>query len=90
MKKILIKSVFLASILTSVATLNSCQDALDIVQPGEMNDDVLFTSVSTLEGYLNGAVYGSLDPATSIYAGAILSDELKVGSQNGGQEQPLY
>lgn len=90
MKKIIIKSVLLASIFTGIATLNSCQDALDIVQPGEMNDDVLFTSVSTLEGYLNGAVYASLDPASAIYTTAVLSDEVKVGSQNGGQEQGLY
>lgn len=90
MKKILVRGVLLASIFIGIGALNSCQDALDIVQPGELNDDVLFTSVSTLEGYLNGAVYASLDPAASNYISAVLSDEVKVGSQNGGQEQPLY
>lgn len=90
MKKIFIKGILLASIFTGITVFNSCQDALDIVQPGEMNDDVLFTSVATLEGYLNGAVYGTIDPADAIYLGAVLTDEVKVGSQNGGQEQPVY
>ncbi|HCC94107.1 MAG TPA: RagB/SusD family nutrient uptake outer membrane protein [Flavobacteriaceae bacterium] len=90
MKKIIIKGVFLTSVLAGMMTFNSCQDALDIVQPGELNNDALFTSVSTLEGYLNGSVYASLDPTYSIYISSVLSDEVKIGSQNGGQEQGLY
>lgn len=90
MKKILIKGILLTSILTGVGILNSCQDAMDIVQPGELNDDVLFSSVANLEGYLNGAIYATIEPSDAAYIGAVMSDEVKVGSNNGGQENGIY
>ena len=49
MKKNIIK-IGLLSILGfgAVVSMNSCRDAVDIVQDGELNSDAFFTSVDNL------------------------------------------
>lgn len=90
MKRI-INTVLIVATLSSVAfTLNSCQDALDIKQAGELQEKDLYTSVANLGEVLNGSVYAQLDPMDEIYFTAVFTDEVKPGSASGGQEYSLH
>lgn len=97
MKKI-INTVLLVAGLTSTAfTLNSCEDALDIKQAGELTPntpgtpDNLFVSVSSLNDVLLGSVYGTMDPLEEIYFSGVFTDELMISQiGSGGQEWELY
>ena len=68
MKKNIIK-IGLLSILGfgAVVSMNSCRDAVDIVQDGELNSDAFFTSVDNLQGYLVGSVYNNVENAQAVY-----------------------
>ena len=90
MKKNIIKSLVLATLIGTAGLLSSCNDALDIEQPGEINESVIFTSVANLEKYLVGDVYTVADPSNEIYLSAVLSDEVKPGFRSGGQEFELH
>jgi len=90
MKRI-INTILVAATLSSAAlTLVGCQDALDIRQPGELQDFELYTSVANLNEVLNGSVYAQLDPIEEIYFTAVFTDEVKPGSGSGGQEYTLH
>lgn len=90
MKKI-INTVLVIATLSSVGfTLNSCQDALDIKQAGELQEEELYTSVSNLNEVLNGSIYAQLDPIDEIYFSAVFTDEVKPGDRSGGQEYELH
>ncbi|MCJ8497181.1 RagB/SusD family nutrient uptake outer membrane protein [Chryseobacterium salipaludis] len=90
MKKLVINVGLILLTTAGVSTLNSCKDALEIVQPGELNPDAVFTNVSNLEGFLNGAVYAAVEPNYEIYLSAVLTDEVKPGKSSGGQEFQLH
>lgn len=90
MKKNIIKSFVLCALLGSTSFLSSCNDALDIVQEGELNESAIFTSVSNLQKYLDGDVYVAADPSNEIYLSAVISDEVKPGYGSGGQEYSLH
>ena len=80
MKKQILKLSILS--LLSVGTLtalHSCRDAIDIVQPGEVNAEKLFTSLENIEGALND-VYNSTDIADAIEVSALISDEVKTNN----------
>lgn len=72
------------------ATLNSCRDAIDIVQDGELNSDKFFTSVSNMQKFLIGNVYNDLEAANAIYLTSLLTDEVKPGAGSGGQGYDLH
>ncbi len=74
-----------ASLVFVGASVTSCQDAIDIVQPGQLDDESTFKSISDLDLYLNG-IYNIVDPTNEVYISAILSDEVKPGKGSGGQE----
>jgi len=78
------KNIFKTSIIAVVAvfSLSSCNDALDIIQDGEMPADLTFQTTADLDKYLNGAVYASLDNSNEIFLSAQFTDELGVGPQN--------
>lgn len=85
MKKNIIKIVALSVLsLGTISTLNSCRDAIHIEQDGEVNGDVFFSSVDNLQKFLQGSVYKSLDSRAGINATSIISDEVKIGGNNGG------
>lgn len=71
MKKIIIL------ILISVFTF-SCNDAIDIVQDGELNDEATFTSVENMQLYLNG-VYAQMSIGNEIFVSSLLTDEVALG-----------
>lgn len=86
MKKNIIK-IGLLSILGfgAVVSMNSCRDAVDIVQDGELNSDAFFTSVDNLQGYLVGSVYNNVENAQAIYLTSLVTDEVKPAANSGGQ-----
>lgn len=90
MKRIINTILILTTLSATTVVLNSCEDALDITQPGQLLEDDVYTSVSNLNDVLNGAVYGQLDPIDEIYFTAVFTDEVKPGSGSGGQEYELH
>ncbi|MDY3338319.1 RagB/SusD family nutrient uptake outer membrane protein [Riemerella anatipestifer] len=91
MKKRIIKISAIALLsVVSVSTINSCRDAIDIVQDGEVNDNLFYTSVANMDAYLKGGVYMNYEPASAIYATSVLTDEVKPGSGSGGQQYDLH
>lgn len=90
MKKIIKTALFLTAFVSVGFTLNSCQDAINIDQPGQIDETILFTSVSNMNDFLVGAVYGSMDINNEIYLTAVLTDEVKPGVGSGGQEFQLH
>lgn len=93
MKKIISTALIIAGLATTTLTLNSCQDALDITQAGQLteNDNILFTSVENLNNVLLGSVYGNMDPVEEIYFSGVFTDELMISEiGSGGQEWELY
>lgn len=71
MKKILI----LCSIFV---TIYSCNDAIDIVQDGELNNETLFTSVENMQLVLN-EVYDQMSTTNELLVSSILTDEVGLG-----------
>ncbi|UKB84326.1 RagB/SusD family nutrient uptake outer membrane protein [Chryseobacterium sp. MEBOG06] len=90
MKRIINTVLILATLSATGFALNSCQDALDIKQAGELKPEEVFTNVSNLSEALNGSVYAIFDPIDEIYFTAVFTDEVKPGSGSGGQEYDLH
>ncbi|GAA4113149.1 RagB/SusD family nutrient uptake outer membrane protein [Aquimarina addita] len=70
--------------LTSTVLLWSCNDAIDIIQPGELNPNGAFNSVADLNSGLLG-VYDIFDLSPEIQFNAVFTDEVAIGFDNGGQ-----
>ncbi len=81
-----IKKLFVC-ILVSVTF--SCNDAIDIDQPGLLLSENAFGSVSDLNDGLIG-VYGGFDNTQEILLNAIFTDEITLGLVNGGQNRNSY
>lgn len=85
MKKNIIKIVALSVLsLGTISTLNSCRDAIYIEQDGEVNEEVFFSSVDNLQKFLQGSVYRNADNTYGVLASSIITDEVKIGGNNGG------
>ncbi len=70
-KRIILFSLFV--------TLFSCNDALEIVQKGELNDAALFTSVANMQLFLN-ETYDRINTENDIQVSSLLTDEVAIGS----------
>lgn len=77
-----IKNIILT--IGAVAGLVSCNDAIDIDQPGRLDADAAFRTVDDLQAGLFG-VYDNYDISTDIAFQSIFTDELSIGFDNGGQ-----
>lgn len=86
MKKI--KNILMSALVVSMFA--SCEDATDIVQDGELGNDVTFEVVSDLEQYLVGAVYSNVSTSAEIGFTAVFTDEVGIGPSNGGQAIDLH
>lgn len=80
MKKLKISLVAVASLLFAT----SCDDAIDIVQAGELYPDTTFETVNDLQLGLNG-VYSYVGGERSILFTSVFTDEVALGIANGGQ-----
>lgn len=58
--------------------LFSCDDAIEIVQDGELNDETLFTSVDNMQLFLN-ETYDQLSIQNEIILSSLLTDEVAIG-----------
>lgn len=86
MKKNILKIGFVATLYFGGAfALNSCRDAIDIVQDGEVTEEVFFSSVSNMEKFLL-SVYDKADPANSIFFTSVVTDEVKRATDNNGHQ----
>ncbi|WP_417427730.1 RagB/SusD family nutrient uptake outer membrane protein [Halpernia sp.] len=84
MKKIINIAIVLAA-MSQITMLNSCNDAINIDQPGQIDDKAIFTDVSNLNSFLVGSVYASLDLSNEILFSSVFTDEVKPGDGSGGQ-----
>lgn len=62
----------------------SCEDTLDITQPGQVSPDQTFVSMDAVRKNLYG-VYSTVGISTQIEFNSIWTDEVAVGVSNGGQ-----
>ncbi len=79
MKKIIL------SIFASVLLLASCEDAIDIQQPGRLDTSASFETLVDLQDGLFG-VYAEYDYTPAIQFNAAFTDEITIGFDNGGQD----
>lgn len=77
-KKIILL-VFVAGIVAS------CDNVVDVDQPGVLNADAAYQTVGDLEQGLLG-VYAQLDVSSEIRFNASFTDEVSIGIENGGQD----
>lgn len=62
----------------------SCDDAIDIIQPGELGADVAFQSTDDLQLGLNDVYFG-LNTDEAIQISSFFTDETSLGIENSGQ-----
>lgn len=86
MKKI--KRILLVAFL-AISTF-SCDDALEIVQDGEINNDASFQTVANLRQFLIGDIYSRVNNTNEIDFTSIFTDEVGIGPNNGGQGLQLH
>ena len=83
------KIIAIVILFTAFAGVNSCRDAYEIIQDGEFNESATFQSVNDMQKFINNT-YDRLDVTNEIAFTSIFTDELGIGSQNGGQNIGLY
>ncbi|SFN48289.1 Starch-binding associating with outer membrane [Chryseobacterium oleae] len=78
------KNIFKIAILSAFVSmgLSSCNDALDIIQDGELNAENTFVDTEDMNKYLNGTVYSGLDITNGLFFSGQMTDELGMGPQN--------
>jgi len=86
MKKI--KNILMLSF--AALFISSCNDALDIVQDGELYPETAFKTIANLRSYLNGDIYRRVSNDTEIGFTTVFTDEVGVGPSNGGQGLQLH
>lgn len=62
----------------------SCRDAIDIVQDGEITQEVAFKETSDLRRFLVGNVYGSINIENEIALTSYFTDEVAIARSNTG------
>lgn len=77
----IIKKLFILNVLIFFA---SCNDAIEIDQPGRLTADAAFQNTADLQAGLYG-LYNQFDLTPEIAFTAIFTDELAIGFDNGGQ-----
>ena len=78
------KTLRLLFIVLFIGIISSCNDAIDIEQPGRLPAEVAFQSVEDLESGLLG-LYAFYDTSQEIQFNSVFADEVAIGFDNGGQ-----
>lgn len=78
----------LLTLSLAVVLMASCDDALDIIQDGELSMEL--KTEEDLEQYLKGQIYSGLDATSEIAFTAVFTDEVSIGVDNGGQDIGLH
>lgn len=79
----LFKKIILLILVAGVFA--SCDNVVDVDQPGVLNADAAYQTVGDLEQGLLG-VYSQLDVSSEIRFNASFTDEVSIGIENGGQD----
>ncbi|MEM8510012.1 MAG: RagB/SusD family nutrient uptake outer membrane protein [Bacteroidota bacterium] len=74
----------LLTLAASLGLFFSCNDAIDIEQPGRLGADEAFQDLGDLETGLLG-VLATLDNTSQIQFNSVFTDEVGIGTDNGGQ-----
>ncbi len=82
-------NIKLFALLLFIGLFTSCEDATDIMQPGMLDDQSTFESVSDLQKGLSG-VYVSYSNFSAINFNAVFTDNVKNGASSNGQNQQRY
>ncbi len=82
MKKIIIA-------LSLVAAMASCEDATDIIQPGELGASAAFVNTNDLV-IGNFGIYSVVNSSTPIAFTSRFTDEVAIGSSHGGQDIAIH
>lgn len=78
------KKLKIILLFSTLCTILSCNDATDIVQPGNLDPSVTFKNMDGLRKNLIG-LYGSIPYENGIAFTSIFTDEVAIGVANGGQ-----
>jgi dUTPase len=78
------KNIKYIILLLSVTAIVSCNDTIDIAQPGEFEAGAAYNTVADLQTGIFG-VYIAMNPNTEIQFASIFTDETSRGEGNGGQ-----
>ncbi len=89
MKKKIYKIALVLLLTPTIQIFNSCNNAIDIIQDGEINDEAVFTSVENMKSYLL-SVYNSVDVSNEIYFTSIFTDEVGNGAGYNGSDASLH
>lgn len=81
---------YLVIAFASVLSVTSCNDALEIVQDGELTQNAVFSNTANMENYLNGSIYGALDNSAQMKFTSVFTDELRIGPSSVGGDLDLY
>jgi hypothetical protein len=83
------KIILIVILFTAFSGVNSCKDAYEIIQDGEFDESATFQTVNDMQKFINNT-YDRVDVSNEIAITSIFTDELGIGSQNGGQNISLY
>jgi hypothetical protein len=79
------KNKLVLAMIAAAGLFFSCDDAINIKQPGEINDpDQVYKSLDDLQRGLYG-VYGTISTESTVEFTSIFTDEVALGVNNGGQ-----
>lgn len=78
------KRIFIVALAVFGLSLHSCDDRLEITQPGEIAADLIYQDLGTLQNALN-AVYGAYPYLNTVDFTSVWTDEVRLGLTNGGQ-----
>lgn len=78
------KKIYITLMLGLSVIIFSCEDAIDIEQPGRFSAEIAYQSVDDLALGLLGA-YNELDITHMITFASTFTDEISIGITNGGQ-----
>lgn len=81
---------YLVVAFAAMLSVTSCNDALEIVQDGELSQNAVFSSPANMENYLNGSIYGSLDNSSQMKFTSVFTDELRIGPSSVGGDFDLF
>lgn len=70
-------------------SLNSCEDALDVTQPGELNPETIFQTSNDLQRFLLGDGYDGLSLNSEIQFTSVFTDEVAEGPSYNGSNAAL-
>lgn len=85
----IMKKISLAFFTGILFILTGCSDAIEIEQPGRLDAEAAYRSVSDLESGLLG-LYGQIDLSGEIIFNALYTDMLGIAPTNGGQGLSEY